>query len=258
MRNARYTSYIICTSPRSGSTLLCRMLAATGRSGQPDSHFHKPSLSSWLKTFALSAADFASDRDALKAIFEVARKRGTGDTGIFGLRLQRGSFDYFMQQAGLLYPDQKSDLDRIQAAFGSTLFIHLTRENKLDQAISIVKATQTGLWHRAADGTELERLSAPQDPVYDADEIAGQLAGLSALDTAWKTWFEREKLHPLRISYEALSDDPAGMLAKILEALGLDQDMAQDIEPPVAKLADATNRIWAERFRAEKRHGQYM
>ncbi|HBF29284.1 Stf0 family sulfotransferase, partial [Rhizobium sp.] len=30
---AKFSSYVICTSPRSGSTLLCKLLAATGISG---------------------------------------------------------------------------------------------------------------------------------------------------------------------------------------------------------------------------------
>ncbi|MBT6203829.1 MAG: sulfotransferase, partial [Rhodospirillaceae bacterium] len=42
---ARYQSYVICTSPRSGSTLLCSLLAATGLAGNPCSHFHDPSIS---------------------------------------------------------------------------------------------------------------------------------------------------------------------------------------------------------------------
>jgi LPS sulfotransferase NodH len=253
MQKARYDSYIICTSPRSGSTLLCKLLAATGRTGNPDSHFHEPSLASWLESFALSRADFASEREALSAVFEAARRYGTGDTGLFGLRLQRGSFDFFMQQAGILYPNRKSDLERIQAAFGKTLLIHLTRANKLDQAISCVKAEQTGLWHRAPDGTELERLSAPREPFYDAAEIARHLAEFAAFDAAWKDWFEREKVRPLQLSYDELALDPAGVLARVLDELGLDRAMARNIGAPVARLADATNRLWADRFLEERK-----
>ena len=248
----RYKSYIICTSPRSGSTLLCGLLAATGKSGNPGSHFHIPSISNWLKSYNLSRDDYASDRDAVSAVFEAAYKQGTGNTGLFGLRLQRGSFDFFIQQVGVLYPEADSDLERIQAVFGATLFIHLTRPNKLDQAISRVKATQTGLWHRAADGTEMERLSAPKDPVYDQAQIAQYLAELTALDEAWVNWFAKENLKPLCVSYDELSADPEFVLAQILDKLGLDGEIAHGISPPVAKLADATNRIWAERFLAER------
>lgn len=251
----RYQSYIICTSPRSGSTLLCRLLAATGTSGNPDSHFHSPSISAWMESFGLSADHLSSKRDVLTAVFDAAREYGTGDTGLFGLRLQRHSFDFFMKQLEFLNPGPSSDLQRIQAAFGETLFIHLTRSNKLEQAISLVKATQTGLWHKAPDGTELERLSAPQDPFYDADEIARNLSQLTALDEEWKAWFAKEKLEPLRIPYDALSADPADVLAQILDQMGLEREIAYGIDPPVAKLADAISRIWQERFLTEGRGG---
>jgi LPS sulfotransferase NodH len=250
----RYKSYIICTTPRSGSTLLCGLLAATGKSGNPDSHFHTTSISSWLKTYKLSKDDYTSDRDAVHAVFQAAHKNGTGNTRLFGLRLQRGSFDFFIQQAGILYPNANSDLERIEAAFGATLFIHLTRPNKLDQAISREKAIQTGLWHRAADGTELERLSAPKDPVYDPERIAYHIAELTELDEAWNNWFAKEGLIPFRASYDALSADPKYVLAQILDKLGLDGKIAHDISPPVTKLADATNQIWSERFLTERDH----
>ncbi len=250
---ASYQSYVICTSPRSGSTLLCRLLAATGKAGDPDSHFHNPSISDWLSDFDLTPDDSAAERDVLSAIFEAARERGTGNTGIFGLRLQRHSFDFFIRQMEILHPRFSSDRERFQAAFGDTLFIHLTRANKLEQAVSLVKATQTGLWHRAPDGTELERLSAPREPVYDADEIARHLVELTAMENDWEDWFDREKIDPMRITYDALSADSVAALSRILDRLGLDRASAKGISPPVAKLADATNRSWMERFLAESR-----
>ena len=215
---ARYSSYIICTSPRSGSTLLCKLLAATGKSGMPDSHFHAPSVSKWLGYWDLSREQFSSQRKALKAAFDAARAIGTGNTGIFGLRLQRHSCDYFFQQLAILHQNYANDKQRIEAAFSNTLFIHLTRENKLDQAISYIKATQSGLWHRAPDGTELERLSAPQIPFYDANAIAQQLARLTKFDEEWKAWFKKEKIEPVEITYEELSSRSAKTLAHILQA----------------------------------------
>ena len=112
-----------------------------------------------------------SHRELLEAIFRTAIVKGTLDTGIFGLRLQRHSFDFFIKQLLLLYPAHSNCVERFQAAFGQTLFVHLTRRDKVAQAVSYVKARQTGLWHAAPDGTELERLSPPQKPAYDAGEI---------------------------------------------------------------------------------------
>ena len=166
-----FKSYVICTSPRSGSTLLCRLLAQTGQSGHPNSHFHTPSMAAWLRSYDLSQTTFPTELAQIKAVFAAAIARGTQDTGIFGLRLQRHSFDFFMQQLGTLHPGLATDKDRISATFGPTLFIHLTRQNKLDQAISLVKANQTGLWHKSADGSDLERTAPHQDPIYDVDGI---------------------------------------------------------------------------------------
>lgn len=163
-----FQSYILCTSPRSGSTLLCRLLAATGVAGRPASLFHEPSLDDWRERFGLSGEKERGERDMLAQIFTSALERGRGGTGLFGLRLQRHSFAFFSEKLAVLHPDRPDDAARLEAAFGPTLFIHLTRLDKIGQAVSYVKAQQSGLWHRASDGTELERLSPPREPVYDA------------------------------------------------------------------------------------------
>lgn len=250
---ASYQSYIICTSPRSGSTLLCKLLSATNKSGKPDSHFHSPSVSDWAGYYNLPLDACADERELLTEIFRAACIRGTGNTGIFGLRLQERSVEYFLQKLRTLCNDSmlKSDVQRIESFFGSTLFIHLSRRNKLDQAISLLKANQTGLWHKAPDGTELDRTAIPQKPVYDAGAIARHLTELADMDTHWESWFRDQAVAPLPISYDELSVSPVGILARILAQLGVDPKLADGMALPVAKLADETSRLWAERFYRE-------
>lgn len=252
----RYESYIICTSPRSGSTLLCDLLSATGVSGKPASLFHQPSIAAWLEYYGLTDNMFTSNEDRLQAIFRAAHHKGSGDTGMFGLHLQRASFEFFIQQLKVLHPHSAGDAERIRATFGRTLFIHLTRCNKLDQAISYVKAQQSGLWHKAPDGTELERLSPPSPPEFDFDAIAGELARMTAFDDQWHAWFEVEAIYPLRLHYEALSQDPIAILRNVLGALRVDANAAKGIAPGVAKLADGVNAQWAEMYRA-RANGAY-
>ena len=177
-----YKSYVICTSPRSGSTMLCKMLSETGIAGHPDSYFHAPSIPKWLSSFDLDAEKFDNEHSALKAIFEAAQNRGTATTDVFGLRLQGQSLPFFVKQLKKLHPDHSNDRQRLNTAFGKTLFIHLTRTNKLDQAISLVKASQTGLWHLASDGTEIERTAQPKPLVYDGVAIARELESMNALE----------------------------------------------------------------------------
>ncbi|MEM1431334.1 MAG: Stf0 family sulfotransferase [Pseudomonadota bacterium] len=251
----RVDAYMICTTPRSGSTLLCRMLAATGIAGQPDSHFHTPSLERWLTVFDIPSDRRETEQDARAAVFAAARRRGSGGAGPFGLRMQRGSFAFFIEQAGRLAPSAPNDLARIEAAFGHTAFVHLTRADKLGQAISRCIAEQSGLWHRNADGTELERSASPAEPVYDADAIARHIGELTSLDREWEEWFAAQRIEPLRLTYETLSARPQACLARVLSALGLDPSPASGVHPPVARLANATNAAWAARYRAERAAG---
>jgi LPS sulfotransferase NodH len=246
-----HDAYVICTSPRSGSTLLCKLLTATGVAGRPGSYFHRPSIQDWLAYFNLSPGATSTEREVLEAIFRAAIAKGRGDTGMFGLRLQRHSFDFFAGKLAVLHPTPQGDAARLQAAFGRTLFIHLTRLDKVGQAVSYVKAQQTGLWHKAPDGTELERLSPPAPPCYDAARLRDCLGQMTEADRAWEDWFARERIAPLRLTYEALSADPPGALRQVLEALGADRKAADGIVPGVARLADATSREWTTRLRAE-------
>lgn len=237
-------AYVICTSPRSGSTLLCGLLAAA-EVGNPKSYFHRPDLNEWRAYFGLK-----SGADDMADVVQAARRRGTRG-GLFGLRLQRGSFSFFMEQLAQLHPEASSDVARIEATFGTTRFIHLTREDKLDQAISMVRAEMSGLWHQAPDGREIERLSAHQDPVYDAGRLSRKMAELTRLDDEWTEWFSAQGVTPLRLTYDALSADPRAALAGILKSLGRDAGAAADVEIPTAKLANADSRNWAQRYRAE-------
>lgn len=250
-----YTSYVICTSPRSGSTLLCKLLAATGVAGKPGSYFHDGSLSAWLGYYDLVPDEAATEREVLSEIFAAAIAEGSAGTGMFGLRLQRHSFDFFSQKLAVLHPNPPSGQQRFQAAFGHTAYLHLTRRDKVAQAVSYVKAEQTGLWHAAPDGSELERLSPPQAPAYAPDKIAAQVEEMTAFDRQWESWFEAERLAPLVLTYEALSADPVGTLKRVLEHLGLNPEAAAGVEPGVAKLADEISKDWVARFRAERGGG---
>ncbi|PWW01884.1 LPS sulfotransferase NodH [Hoeflea marina] len=248
---AKYDSCVICTSPRSGSTLLCRLMAATGVAGNPESYFHRLSIEAWREDLEVGAVPGASERELLAAIFKAVIAKGSLETGLFGLRLQRHSFDFFTEKLAVLYPSPATDALRFQAAFGRTLFVHLTRRDKIGQAVSWVKAEQSGLWHLAPDGTELERLSPHRDPIYDAGEIQACVKTMQDYDRDWMDWFEAQDIEPLRITYDALSENPVATLRDLLGRLGLDPHAASSVTPGVRKLADATSEDWVARFRSQ-------
>lgn len=248
---ARYASYVICTSPRSGSTLLCSLLKATNIAGNPASWFHEPSLAEWLDDFGIAPQDGASESEILRAIFNAAIDKGSRGTGMFGLRLQRHSFDFFDRKLSLLNPESEGFAERFERVFGKTLFIHLIRPDKVEQAVSYLKAEQTGLWHVAADGSELERIAPHRDPTYDAQKISDTFDLLTRYDHEWHDFFANEAIEPVRISYNDLSADPAATLRMLLDRLGLDREST--IKPGTKKIADKTSHDWVERFRAEQK-----
>lgn len=247
-----FDSYVICTSPRSGSTLLCDMLTATGIAGKPESYFFGTSLEEWLDELGMVPDETANGRDILVAAFRTAHQKGLNGTELFGLRLQGHSFEFFCKKLAILHPEKLTDRERFERAFGPTLFVHLTRRDKVEQAVSYLKAQQTGLWHVAPDGSELERLAPHREPRYAHDEIQACVEAMTAYDHDWNDWFAREGIEPVRISYDNLSTDPIGTLRLVLECVGLDPAAADSVTPGTRKLADSTNRDWVERFRTEQ------
>jgi LPS sulfotransferase NodH len=245
-------SYIICTTPRSGSTLLCKLLASTGKARQPDSFYHRSEfMREWADEWGLSDSDTLSTSDFERAYLAAAVKAGGAGTGIFGLRLQQEYLRLLSQTLDLGYPKLLSDRARFEHAFGRTLYLHLTREDKVAQAVSLVKAQQSGFWHLNADGTELERLAEPQEVHYDFERIHREVVALEHDDHAWDIWFKQQEIIPVRIRYETLADNPSGTLIQMFDTFEIEPSNLGNIEPEVAKLADAESLEWMRRFRAD-------
>ena len=241
-------SYFICSTPRSGSTLLCDLLKQTGVAGRPNSFYRAPSIAEYAEYWGIETGPgLEFERRYLAA----AIKHGTRDTGMFGMRLHGLSLFELLGRLAMLYPAERTDAARLSAAFGAPLYIRLRRQDKVAQAISRVKAEQSGLWHRHADGAERELIKPYQAPVYDAAKLSAAIAETVEHEAVWDAWAAGQGIVPLEVSYEGLSADPAGTLAMILEALGRDPAVAARGEGQTARLADAVSTAWAERYRAE-------
>ncbi len=240
-----YQSLILCSAPRSGSTLLCDLLSGTGVAGNPHSFFRRESLAEYAEEFGLPAP--VIDETYLDA----AIREGTGDTGIFGVRIMWETFGELDAALDRIHPGFPDAPARLERAFGKTLFVHLSRSDKVAQAISYLKAQQTGLWHRFADGSERERMAPPRPAEYDPAQLADLVARLTAADAGWRDWLAEHGIEPVRVDYDDLSRDPRAELAKVLLALGRDPAIAERVEIRAGKLADAESAAWAERYRRE-------
>ncbi len=225
------------------------MLRATGVAGHPESWFHRPDLAEWCATYGVSIDPALDPAGAMRGCAVKGIKAGQGATRVFGLRLQYKSLGFLMDQLAAAFPDAADDPTRLEAAFGPLRYIYLRRADKLAQAISRVRAEQSGLWHQAPDGTEIERLSDPQDPAFDRARLAAVIAELEAHERGWRDWFARHKITPFALDYETLATDPIHHLRAVLRFLNLPEKAADRVTVPTAKLADTVNAAWAKAYR---------
>jgi LPS sulfotransferase NodH len=240
-----FAAIFLCATPRSGTTLLCDLLTDSGVAGNPDSYYRRQSIPNYCKRFGI---DFGEGETFEQLYVEAVRKHATR-CGIFGFRVMWQTMPELAAVLSRLYPDRPDEPARLEAAFGRPLYVYLTRQDKIAQAISRLKAEQTGLWHRATDGSERERTFAAQPAVYDPARLTAFVAENEADESSWESWFARHDIAPLRLTYEALAADPQDTLAQILIALGKDPAIANSIQPRTSKLSDAESRDWAARFR---------
>lgn len=247
-------AYVLCSNPRSGTTLLCDMLAQTGVAGRPDSFFGAQHLSDWSTDWGIAEAADPDDPHFTEKYFAAMRREGQGGTPLFGLRLMGGDLGAACDWLGRRHPGLPDDAARFAAAFGPVRLIHLSRADKLAEAVSCLRAEQSGLWHGRPDGSALEELPPAGPSGYDAAALTRRITELRALDAAWHVWFDANGIQPLRLRYESLSDDPQKTLAQVLEFIGLDPGVAANVAPGTRKLADATSAAWMARYKAETGH----
>ena len=237
--------YVLCASPRSGSTLLCDLLTQTGSAGNPQSYFRPAAIPELARGWGLSLELQNWDRSYVDSVLE----HGNAGTGCFGMRIMWSDMAAFLERLRRLYPNVDSDVDGLRNVFGVERFVYLSRDDRVAQAVSLVLANQTGLWHRHADGSERERSASPTPPRYDHDAINAALCLLDAEAVGWSAWFDEGEIVPLAITYEELAANPSDTLVKVIEHVG--GCATTPIETRTSKLATKLNAEWSARFRRE-------
>ena len=264
-----WRSYLVCATPRSGSTLLCDLLGRTGVAGQPEEYF-EALRHSGLPRRPQEYFDHELHADIVRrlALREMpqgpptpsplwvperydrylawALEQGTTPNGVFGAKLMWGYLDDFATLLRGIEGWGRLDVhDVLLRAFPGLRFVRITRDDKLRQAVSLWKAVQTQAW-RAGAGAE-----PPGPPEYDRVALSHLVAQLDDHDRSWGEWFERIGEEPLCITYEELARDHRPVVERVIDHLGIDAPDL-DLGPPrLAVQADATSEEWVARYRAE-------
>ena len=230
-------SYVLCGTPRTGSTLLCSLLCSTGVLGRPESYFREPDEVAWATRFGLSTED-GRVRD-YRAFVDAARSAGTSNNGVFGVRIMWGSLERMME--GLGQVSGKPDLPILEEALGPLTFVHLRREDVTEQAVSWCRAEQTGYWQQGDVAT--------REPHQDIPRMEQLMETIRKHDAAWRAWFDAQGVEPLSITYEQLVGDHRRVIQGIASKMAV--ELPSDWRPQSShrKQADEFNRVWADALR---------
>jgi len=265
MTRAPDLAYLVCATPRSGSTLLCEMLRATGVAGNPREHFevlrHTGLPRQPREYFAgvadpgvlelLAPLERRRPRDESPAAWRARIVRdGQTPNGVWGGKLMWGHVVDLLAHARALDGLAQADLlTALRVLLGDVRFVFITRADKVSQAVSLWRAVQTRRWR--ADAGAPPR---PHDASFHFAAIDHLVAQLDADEAAWRAWFDAMPAgpgRPLELSYEAIAADPHAAVEQVLGFCGFSGVTIGD--PPLRHQRDAQSQAWVARYLAEKR-----
>jgi LPS sulfotransferase NodH len=130
----------------------------------------------------------------------------------------------------------------LHAGMRKIRFVYVTREDVLMQAISLFRAIRGGAWSSEQRGE--------REVVFDRDGILDQFEYLLRMMNRWEMLFSLLGIHPLRMTYEQISRDPAGVVRKIASFLGM-KGLVEVGESALRRQRDAQSELWAAMIRAD-------
>jgi len=280
-------SYLICATPRSGSTFLCEALDNTGIAGHPAEHFEvlmetgqprqprdyfqrsndpevwalldDPEFRDVLGEYGGRYAEHPARRDPawrppnFKGLVDEALRLGTTENGVLGTKIMWAYFRDFVRLARRTPGLEDVRPYDVPACVLPNLrrFVWIRRDDTTRQAVSLWKALQTQQWRRDSD-----------------DDVGGQGLRFSfaAVDhlklridehnAAWQSFFERSGVEPLRIVYEEFIEAYEENVLGLLKGLEIPIPEGFTVtQPKMKRQADELSEEWVRLYNEHKAAG---
>jgi LPS sulfotransferase NodH len=279
-------SYLVCATPRSGSTLVCHALSETGVAGNPEEYFEalrhsgrprRPeeyfqgvedqSIRDHLGERAVGAElpprSPLWSRTAYDRYLEWAFETGTTENGVFGAKLMWGYFGDFVSLLRNIPEYRDLPLaELLPTVFPGLTLVRVVRANKLRQAVSLWKAVQSATWREdqasaeaaasvEGDGTPPYRsfIEAHRPQMrFHYRAIAHLLDQLLAEEASWDAFFEHCEIKPVLVLYENFAAAYETSTLNLLDRLGLFPPAGFEFEPRMKRQSDNVNDDWARRY----------
>jgi LPS sulfotransferase NodH len=288
-------SYIVCATPRSGSTLVCHALGETGVAGRPEEYFEALRHSGrprrpeeyFLGVEDQSIRDHLGERGigsdppprsplwsraAYDRYLEWAFEAGTTPNGVFGAKLMWGYFGDFVSLVRNIPAYRDVPLaELLSDVFPELTYVRIVRANKVRQAVSLWKAVQTATWREdQASAGAIASVESDGSPPYRSfieehrpqlrfhyGAIDHLLKQLLIEEASWDAFFEHAGIKPILVLYENFAADYETSTLNLLDRLDLAPPEGFDFEPRMKKQSDAVNDDWTKRY-SELRLGTHF
>jgi len=233
----------ICTTPRTGSSMLRGDIRSTGAMGDPREWFNMTAG----RRYDIQATEWEVPRGDLGSYLRALKEHTATENGVVGVKI----FEYHLQQLASegMIRSAGGRLRDLAERLGEPdpVVVTLTRHNKLRQAISFHKARQTGKW-----GTQGKARGAAK---FDRKAIEKEMVELVNRENRWDRELETSGYVPhLRLVYEVLVGEREETLLRLARALelpdpeGIVAARRRPEEQPLKRQADDETESWVNRF----------
>lgn len=244
-------SLLICTTPRSGSTYFANTLRSAGCFGMPEEWLHPYNYEPLLARKGLTPE--VPVRTLINCIWE----RATTDNGVFAVKTMWDRFEILLQKAREEYensgtlrgsvPD-RLDWPCVRDLFPDSRIILLTRRDRVGQAVSYIRAHQTGVWHRI-EGSKAGVVdtipNGQQRNYFDPAFIKLIMDNFAWQEESWRKLFWLECIKPLEIEYESFVQNKSVVVRQVAALMGISTDAVNDaVEVANKPVHDTLNKQW--------------
>jgi len=234
-------SYTIWFTQRTGSSLLCKALEATGIAGIPGEWLYEPNLPKDYKTM--------SPEELQEYLWNVA----STDNKVFGTKhsFYEPSFSRLIDVFKTFPdcpPDETNQVVIWEKALPNHRHIFMTRRNKVRLAVSWWKAIQSQEWH-IQNGARPRATDLSN--AYSFDAIKHLFMECSMREAGIQEFFAEGNITPLTIVYEDFIQQYEATIRNTLDFLELDHISLQIAPPYFSPTANDISEAWTQRFREE-------
>jgi LPS sulfotransferase NodH len=272
-------SYLICATPRSGSTLLCAALDGTGIAGHPEEHFEvlletgqrrqprdyfqrsndpevwalldDPEFRDVLGEYGGRYSEHPARRDPswtppdFQKLVQDAFEKGTTENGVLGTKIMWAYFRDFVRLARRRGLQEVRPCD-VPAAVLPNLrrFVWMHRGDTIRQAVSLWKALQTQQWRKDSD-EDIEG----QGLRFSFAAVDHLKLRIEEHNAAWQEFFDGCGVEHMEVLYEDLVEDYEGTVLWLLDGIGVSipEDFAV-VGPKMRRQADELSEEWVRLY----------